>query len=52
MADKLWYDGKKTKTIIFTEEDLSVALNALAICEKSIEDRYHAVATRIMFQMM
>ena len=42
MADKLWFEGQTTYTIIFTEEDLRKVLADLTD---------ETIRTRILFQM-
>jgi len=52
---KLWFEGKKTYNIIFTDEDLRIVLLALEklspghFTEK--QNEFEKVKTRIYFQM-
>lgn len=53
--DKLWFEGKKTHTIIFTEEDLTTVLKAIeSRCAGTFaenKNEFDVVKTRILIQM-
>ncbi len=54
--NKVWFEGEKTRTIIFTEEDLNIVLKTLDILSNGhfadTQNEFDRVKTRILFQMM